>query len=354
MKNIFLITALLYSLNISANIKEKYQSTYNFINSMLTGEIPLSFKDAVFATEIAFYENDTNVEDLYNEMIEIIRKNKICKLLENIEIKNIGGFNFYNAFAFSRFGDNYLAVNTGIFFLSHTLVRSIELFFKENRDGIKIPLLLKKYLLRQFVKTSEAIICQNHLKSFSKIRLIASDDSLLTGIELFMVAHEYAHLLFKKINYNYSEISFNKYYDNELIDLINTNEEIAADAFAVIVIKYYQLTLKDYSIALYAPQFIFRVLSNYDELKFSRYSNTHPTNAKRYNYLKKMINTGKYDSLDYIVNNIWKKCKNKISKKCFKYERFIEKITSIWGKIVNIIHEEIETQKMNNQDDQRA
>jgi len=48
-----------------------YQSAYHFIHSMLTDEIPLSFKDAVFATEIAYYENDIDVEDL-NSDIEIL------------------------------------------------------------------------------------------------------------------------------------------------------------------------------------------------------------------------------------------------------------------------------------------
>ena len=68
MKNTFLITILLYSFNISANIQEKYQSTYNFINSMLIDEIPLNFKEAVFATEMAFYGNETNIEDLNSEI----------------------------------------------------------------------------------------------------------------------------------------------------------------------------------------------------------------------------------------------------------------------------------------------
>ena len=67
-KNILLITILLSSLTISANSQEKYQSAYNFISSMLSEERPLSFKDAVFATEMAFYEDDINIEDFYNEV----------------------------------------------------------------------------------------------------------------------------------------------------------------------------------------------------------------------------------------------------------------------------------------------
>ena len=69
--------------NIS-NIQEKYQLTYNFINSMLTDEISLNFKDAVFATEIAFYEKDTDVEDLYNEIEALVGLVEIFSISELI------------------------------------------------------------------------------------------------------------------------------------------------------------------------------------------------------------------------------------------------------------------------------
>jgi len=83
MKNIFLTIVLLYSLNISANTREKYFSTYDFINSMLSDEIALSFKNAVFATEIAYYENDTDVEDLYNEIDVLLR---LVKVISNTDL----------------------------------------------------------------------------------------------------------------------------------------------------------------------------------------------------------------------------------------------------------------------------
>lgn len=83
MKNIFLTIVLLYSLNTSANTQEKYNSTYNFINSMLSGEIPLSFKDAVFATEMAYYENDVDVEDLNNEIDVLVR---LVKAISNPDL----------------------------------------------------------------------------------------------------------------------------------------------------------------------------------------------------------------------------------------------------------------------------
>jgi len=62
---------------------EKYNLVYDFINLMLTDEIPLNFKDAVFATEIAYSENDVNVEDLYNEIDVLVG------LVENISASDL-------------------------------------------------------------------------------------------------------------------------------------------------------------------------------------------------------------------------------------------------------------------------
>ena len=47
---------------------EKYFLVYDLINLMLTDDIPLNFKDAVFATEIAYYQEGIDVDDLYNKI----------------------------------------------------------------------------------------------------------------------------------------------------------------------------------------------------------------------------------------------------------------------------------------------
>lgn len=83
MKNVVFVIILLFSLNISANTQEKYYSTYDFINSMLRDETPLSFKDAVFATEIAYSENDIDVEDLYNEIDVLVR---LVRIISNSDL----------------------------------------------------------------------------------------------------------------------------------------------------------------------------------------------------------------------------------------------------------------------------
>ena len=75
MKNIFLTALLFCTLNISANNQERFHLVYDFINSMLVGDIPLSFKDAVFATEFA-YNNEIDTDALYDEidtLVELVK-----------------------------------------------------------------------------------------------------------------------------------------------------------------------------------------------------------------------------------------------------------------------------------------
>ena len=83
MKNVFLTTVLFFSLNVFANYQEKYYSTYDFITLMLSGEMPLSFKDAVFATEIAYYDEDIDIEDLYDEIDVLVR---LSRVISNSEL----------------------------------------------------------------------------------------------------------------------------------------------------------------------------------------------------------------------------------------------------------------------------
>jgi len=50
-----------------------FQQSYDFINSMLIGDIPLSFKDAVWATESAYNEGISNIEKLNQEFDILLR-----------------------------------------------------------------------------------------------------------------------------------------------------------------------------------------------------------------------------------------------------------------------------------------
>ncbi len=67
MKKITLIFFICF-FTFSAMPKEYYQKSYDFINNMLTDNIPLNFMGAVFSTENAFYSGELNMDELNQEL----------------------------------------------------------------------------------------------------------------------------------------------------------------------------------------------------------------------------------------------------------------------------------------------
>jgi len=301
----------------------------------------------LFYRELLF--NKLNVKDVYDEILNsiyiklmnIIKSNNLCILIKNLKTRNIRGFDFFNASALFKNGESFLAVNTGVFFLSHTLVKSIGILLMKNISGEKLPfpiIFSDKFLMKEFIKTTSAIICENHSKARYKMGIIINDDHpLLFGIELFCVAHEYSHLLFKNINNDYSLLNMDKYYNSNLIGLIYSNEEIAADAFAIIIMRHY-IEFDDYmDWFLYSPQFLFKILSNCDEITLYPQSKTHPLDIDRYNYIKEMININKYNIYDNEINIIWKKCKKRVNNIFKKYKNNNKIYFPILEEIFNLI-----------------
>ncbi|WP_165044863.1 hypothetical protein [Dysgonomonas sp. ZJ709] len=86
---IFLL--LMYLLSSSSILKSQeitppdsiFGQAYNYINGMLNDDIPLSFKDAVFSTETAYYGRTLNLEALNEEY------SLLLNLVENISNSNL-------------------------------------------------------------------------------------------------------------------------------------------------------------------------------------------------------------------------------------------------------------------------
>jgi hypothetical protein len=83
MKKVLLSISLFYSLSLSAQLSETYQSTYDFISRMLIDEVPLNFKDAVFATENAYCNESLNIDELYQE-VEVLAQ--LAKIISNSQL----------------------------------------------------------------------------------------------------------------------------------------------------------------------------------------------------------------------------------------------------------------------------
>lgn len=86
-----LFLLLIYFLSSSCILKSQeiplsdsiFERAYNYIDGMLADDIPLSFKDAVFSTEAAYYEGRLNIETLNKEYSILLN------LIENISNSNL-------------------------------------------------------------------------------------------------------------------------------------------------------------------------------------------------------------------------------------------------------------------------
>ncbi|MCL1938195.1 MAG: hypothetical protein FWF52_07355 [Candidatus Azobacteroides sp.] len=83
MKILLLIAGLFWIISLSAQPLEAYQQSYDFIHKMLRDEMPLSFKDAVWATENA-YENDRLDIKACDQEIEFLTQ--LCGIISNTEL----------------------------------------------------------------------------------------------------------------------------------------------------------------------------------------------------------------------------------------------------------------------------
>ena len=197
---------------------------------------------------------------------------------------NTEGFDTFNATAFPAFGVNYVSVSSGIFFHSHTLVRTLQPFLM----GIQPPRLIAKLLLHNFKKSAIGFLCNDHTRSLHSIRFLFEDDGLLEGVELFIVAHEMYHIVYG----NNEQISsvFNSLYSSPVAQLCQSNEEIGADGFGVIILYYHQKETGS-SIMPYSPCFLFKLLSLFDDIMEQKNESdgVHPTNKKRYELTAQML-----------------------------------------------------------------
>jgi len=71
-KVIFIVLSVIYACNLNAQDSTRYyQEAYNEINGMLIGNKPLNFKEAVLATENAYFDGQLN-KNKVNEEIELL------------------------------------------------------------------------------------------------------------------------------------------------------------------------------------------------------------------------------------------------------------------------------------------
>ena len=248
-----------------------------------------------------------------------------------VEIEDFGntnGFDIFNATSFPAFGINYLSVNSGIFFHTHTLVRTLQPFLTEQR----LPGFMNRLLIRNFTKSAVGLLSYDHTRSFQSVRLIPMDDGLLDGVEKFIIAHEIYHLAYRG---NSDVVNlFRQYFSSEIFTLCDNNEEVGADGLGLIVLYHYQKQTGS-EIMLYSPCFLFKLLSLFDEIMGLREANTedlHPDNDTRHAYLARMLGELKVEiniedmdaKMGSIVRSKGKTIKSKVQRILNKRKRLID------------------------------
>lgn len=244
----------------------------------------------------------TTIEDILINDLRLINASVINEYAE------VSGFNVFNAESIPFFGDNYIAVNSGVFYYAHVFARSLQPIFIEN-SAVNIDNMnyiqrlfynwVNKWPRTNFRKAAFGYLTGDRRNAHMNYYLIPEDDSLLKGIELFVAGHEYAHLLSKEKKLQ-SQF-FDTFFSHDIVALINSDEEIKADAFAVILLSREQLRHSDEEWLLYSPLFLFDILRYLDIIVEKQYSSktSHPWNPVRYNYLKQMVDcllpNNKYD-----------------------------------------------------------
>ena len=149
------------------------------------------------------------------------------------------------------------------------------------------------------------------------ISFISENDDLLYGIEIFTIAHEYAHLMFKV--YDYDQFHFKEYFDTEFDKLIKSNEEIAADAVPLLILYNYTCKTVNKQLTLYSPEFLFKNLSNSEASELLCKPRSHPSHIELSVYKKmitKLVANDTFNQMDTDVDHTWEICKKKILRSC--------------------------------------
>lgn len=207
------------------------KTKWNILGKFLCMIERLDFK-LEYAHKIKQENYQPILESHLKDIKRVWRKASLPPLIHINGIYDISGFDIYNAESIPWFGENYISINSGICYLSHTFARCLQPYFICIQNKNKVPLFFSYYFQKKFRDTSVAYLCQDHIYALAYMTLIPNDDNLLFGIEQFIIAHEIGHLMLKE--YGRSRIKYEKYFCEDIVYLINKDEEIAADAFAII------------------------------------------------------------------------------------------------------------------------
>ena len=270
----------------------------------------------------------------YQEIDKTFKKMGLELKLDGVN--DISGWSLVNADYASWFGfDKRVSITSGTCYFIHVLCRCLQPFIIEYQQKEKMWQILKIAFNRKFKKAILGLLTKNHAKSFSKWHLVPEDESLLFGIEKFILLHEMGHAYVESMD----EFvwSFPSKPSPDILKRMKDNEEIKADIFALYALYYQYKEDKSQELLLFAPIFLFLIYSWLEDDLLLKKPKSHPLSKDRCSYLMAEVQilepNPSYFEYMKILNSLWNDNKKQIynevrkeRKTLSKYEEILENV----------------------------
>jgi hypothetical protein len=123
-------------------------------------------------------------------------------------------------------------------------------------------------------------------------------------------------------------IHFERFFTPKIVQCISNDEEIAADAFGLIILHLETISMKD-DVVMYSPRLLFLLLSLFDESELLPRPKDHPPNRTRLSLVKEMtaaLNSSlNFDSVDECIVELWNQGRDRIRKRVDKEKKALQK-----------------------------
>ena len=280
---------------------------------------------------IKFYARTVISLSHYQTILDMYAKN-IMKVLGNhgIEVElngidDVGRWSVMNAEYISTFGiDSRISVNSGAFYFLHVFCRNLQPFLMidemPKRSGQIVLWLMK----RQFMRSAVAFCTNNHRKIIMMVSMVPEDDTLLEGMELFVLCHEIGHAYYSQ--YGEDSWPFKRDLGQLEFERMKNDEEYAADIFSIHMLQLMDESYKGIYL-LYGACLFFLILSWFEEAGFIKKPVNHPLSKERYDYLLeeiKRMDISTYNRCRAYTNSlnyIWQLYKDNIGIGIEKYRK---------------------------------
>lgn len=268
------------------------------------------------------------IDDRYKEIREAL-----CSL--NVEItingvNDIAGWNRMGAEYSPGFDvDARISIYSGAFYFAHCFCRCMQPFIIEYQANEKQPFLINWWNERQFRKTAIGYLTNNHLNAINYIIFVPWDDSMLFGMERFMILHEMAHAYCHQNN-NGRLWPFSSKPATNIMDEGERCEEVYADMFAIYALHFMYKQDNSQRLLLFGPILYFLIWSWFEEDELVKKPANHPLSSERYKYLlnevNRLMDNNEFGKYMEIMEGLWRRNENKICRIVKKRRREFEKI----------------------------